>query len=291
MPVFARLLVGLFSRLSWPVLHALGAALGWLAFLASPTYRRRFLANAALAGYAWAEVRPAVAHAGRLVAEIPRLWSGTPPTCSMQNEACVMAAYAEGRGVLFLSPHLGSFELMAFDAARRWGGRHGPITVLYRPARQPWLAGWMEAARVKPFMKTVPTNLAGVRQLIKALRRGEAVGLLPDQVPPVDQGVWAPFFGQDAYTMTLAARLGHLTGAAVILAYCERLPRGAGFVAHFERMAEPLSPDVELGAGQINRAMEHVIRQCPQQYLWGYARYKNPRADRTLSRSMKEMHE
>ena len=287
MPLFARLFVSLFSRLPWPVLHALGAVLGWSAFLGSPTYRRRFLANAAIAGYAWPDVRPAVAHAGRLAAEIPRLWSGTPPECSMVNEACVLAAYAEGRGVVFLSPHLGSFELMAPDAARRWGDRHGPITVLYRPARQSWLAHWMATARSKPFMKSVPTTLAGVRAMIKALRRGEAVGLLPDQVPPVDQGVWTPFFGQDAYTMTLAARLGHLSGAAIILAYCERLPRGAGFVAHFERLTEPMSQNALVGAGQINRAMEHVIRQCPQQYLWGYARYKQPRVNRTRTGEVK----
>ncbi len=287
MPVFARLCLGLFSRLSWPVLHALGPALGWSAFIFSPTYRRRFLANASRAGYAWADVRPAVAHAGRFAAEIPRLWLGTPPECSMVNEACVMAAYAERRGVLFLSPHLGSFELMASDAARRWGGRHGPITVLYRPARQSWLAHWMATGRSKPFMKSVPTTLAGVREMIKALRRGEAVGLLPDQVPPADQGVWAPFFGHDAYTMTLASRLAHLSGAAVILAYCERLPGGAGFVTHFERLTEPLSQEAVVGARQINSAMEHAIRQCPQQYLWGYARYKQPRADRTRSGQVK----
>lgn len=262
-------------------MHALGAAVGWLVFLLSPTYRRRFLANAARAGYTFAQVRPAVAHAGRLAGEIPRLWFGVAPHCRMVNEACVDAAYAEGHGVIFLSPHLGSFELSASDAARRWGPRHGPITALYRPARQPWLARMMETAREKPFMKSVPTTLAGVREMIKALRRGEGIGLLPDQVPSLGQGVWAPFFGQDAYTMTLAARLVRLSGAAVVLAHCERLPRGAGFVTYLERLVEPLSDDAVQAAAQINRAMEDIIRQCPQQYLWGYARYKQPRADRT----------
>lgn len=291
MPVFARLLVGLLSRLPWPVLHALGAVMGWAAFVGSSTYRRRFLANAAVAGYAWPDVCAAVGHAGRFAAEIPRLWLGKAPQCRMVNEACVLAAYAEGRGVLFLSPHLGSFELMAPDAARRWGDRHGPITVLYRPARQPWLARWMESARTKPWMRSVPTTLAGVREMIKAMRRGEAVGLLPDQVPPAGQGVWAPFFGRDAYTMTLAARLAQRNGAAVIVAYCERLPRGGGFVTHLERVAEPISEDAVLGASQINRAMERAIRQCPQQYLWGYARYKQPRADTTHAEQTKETHE
>jgi len=125
----------------------------------------------------------------------------------------------------------------------------------------------------------VPTTLAGVRQMIKALRRGEAVGLLPDQVPPDGQGVWSPVFGRDAYTMTLAVRLAQQTGAAVVLARCERLPWGRGFVTRFEPLSAPLDERLEDAVLQINQAMEHLIRQCPEQYLWGYARYKQPRAE------------
>lgn len=257
----------------------MGAAMGWVAFAASPTYRRRFLANAALAGYSFAQVRGAVAHAGRMVAELPRLWLGAPLPCSLVNEACVHAAYAAGRGIVFLTPHQGCFELSAQVAARHWSAERGPITVLYRPARQPWLAKVMETARNRPGMLAVPTTLSGVRQMIKALRRGEAVGLLPDQVPPEGQGLWAPFFGRDAYTMTLAARLAQQTGAAVVLARCERLSWGRGYVTHFETLPAPLSDQMDQAALQINQAMEHLIRQCPEQYLWGYARYKQPRAE------------
>lgn len=257
----------------------MGAAMGWLVFCASPTYRRRFVANSALAGYSFGAVRAAVAHAGRMVAELPRLWLGAPMPCALKGEACVEAAYAAGRGILYLTPHQGCFELSAQVAARRWSAEHGPITVLYRPARQAWLAKVMETARNRPGMLAVPTTLAGVRQMIKALRRGEAVGLLPDQVPPDGQGQWAPFFGRDAYTMTLAVRLAQQTGAAVVLARCERLPRGRGYVTHFEPLAQPLSDQMDQALLQINQAMEHLIRQCPEQYLWGYARYKKPRAE------------
>ena len=261
------------------LLHALGAAMGWVAFAASASYRRRFLANAALAGYRFGDVRAAVAHAGRMVAELPRLWLGAPLPSRLVNEACVMQAYAAGRGIVFLTPHQGCFELSAQVAARHWSAAHGPITVLYRPARQPGLARVMGTARNRPGMLAVPPPLAGVRPMIKALRRGEAVGLLPDQVPPEGQGLWAPFFGRDAYTMTLAVRLAQQTGAAVVLARCERLPWGRGFVTHFETLAEPLSERIDLAVVQINQAMEHLIRQCPAQYLWGYARYKQPRTE------------
>ena len=257
----------------------MGAAMGWVAFVASGTYRRRFVANSALAGYSLGVVGVAVAHAGRMVAELPRLWLGAPLPCRVEGEACVEQAYAAGRGIVFLTPHLGWFELSGQAAARRWGTERGPITVLYRPARQAWLAKVMETARNRPGMLAVPTTLAGVRQMIKALRRGEAVGLLPDQVPPEGQGLWAPFFGRDAYTMTLAARLAQQTGAAVVLARCERLPWGRGYVTHFAPLPEPLSEQLDTATLQINQAMEHLIRQCPEQYLWGYARYKQPRAE------------
>lgn len=259
----------------------MGVAMGWVAFCASPTYRRRFLENSARAGYSFGAVRAAVAHAGRMVAELPRLWLGAPLPCGMVGEVCVEQAYAAGRGIVFLTPHQGCFELSAQAAARHWSAERGPITVLYRPARQPWLARVMETARNRPGMLAVPTTLSGVRQMIKALRRGEAVGLLPDQVPPDGQGVWSPFFGRDAYTMTLAVRLAQQTGAAVVLARCERLPWGRGFVTHFEPLPAPLDERLESAVLQINQAMEHLIRQCPEQYLWGYARYKQPRAEAT----------
>ena len=86
-------------------------------------------------------------------------------------------------------------------------------------------------------------------------------------------------FGKPAYTMTLAARLALQTGATVLLVRCEREPMGRGFVMYAEPLPKPLEADLETAVRQVNEAMEHVIRQCPGQYLWGYGRYKQPRAD------------
>ena len=113
--------------------------------------------------------------------------------------------------------------------------------------------------------------------MIRALKAGQAVGLLPDQVPPEGLGVWAPFFGKPAYTMTLSFRLAQQTGAAILLAWGERLPRGQGYVVHLSELQEPLPDQAESAAACINHAMERLILQCPGQYLWGYHRYKNPR--------------
>ena len=115
--------------------------------------------------------------------------------------------------------------------------------------------------------------------MLRALRRGEAVGLLPDQVPPDGLGVWAPFFGRPAYTMTLAARLVQQTHAVPLIAWGERLPGGDGYVVHVSAFDEPLPADAAAqaeSAAAVNRAMERLIRQRPQQYLWGYHRYKSP---------------
>ena len=265
----------------WPLalLHALGAALGWLTWLASPTYRRRFAAHAALAGYRFAQVRPAVAHAGRMAVETPRLWFGPPVPMQWDGTDVVDAAYAAGKGVVFLTPHLGCFEITAQGLAERYRAQYGPITVLYRPARQAALKDVVETARRREGLETAPTTLSGVRQMIKALRAGRAVGLLPDQVPPEGMGQWAPFFGQPAYTMTLAARLVLQTGATPLLVWGERLPGGQGFCLHFRALAEPLAGELAPAVEQINREMERLIRECPQQYLWGYGRYKTPRKE------------
>ena len=269
----------LFAALPLWLLHGVGAAMGWLTWALSPTYRRRFAANAAQAGYGFAQVRAAVGHAGRMVFEMPRIWLGRLPQCRIVNGESAEKAYAQGKGIVFLTPHLGCFEMSVQAAARRWSAQHGDITVLYRPARQSWLAEILETARNRPGVQAVPTNLSGVRQMIKALRKGEAVGLLPDQVPPEGQGIWSPFFGRDAYTMTLAARLVLQTGAAVVVARCERLSWGRGFALYLEELPVPASQSLEATVQQINAAMEATIRQCPQQYLWGYGRYKQPRTE------------
>jgi KDO2-lipid IV(A) lauroyltransferase len=170
---------------------------------------------------------------------------------------------------------MGCFEVAAQAIAERFGAV-APITVLYRPARKPWLRELVKTSRERAQLFAAPATLAGVRQMIRALRRGQMVGLLPDQVPPEGMGVWAPFFGRPAYTMTLATRLVQQTGAELLLTWVERLPRGAGYVQRFYAFPEALPADAAESARRINAAMERLILQCPQQYLWGYHRYKSP---------------
>ena len=273
-------MITLFKMLSaWPLwlLHGVGFTLGWLVFLASPTYRNRFLANARQAGLGWRQWLGAVGEGGKLVAELPRLWLGSPVPTVWDGVDHVEAALALGKGVVFLTPHLGCFEITAQAYARRFGQSGQSMTVLFRPPRQAWLREVVGASRQRPGLQTAPTTLSGVKQMIKALKKGESVGLLPDQVPPQGMGVMAPFFGRDAYTMTLSVRLVQQTGATVLLAWGERLSWGRGYRVHVQPLAEVLPTPLLEAVTVVNHAMENLVRQCPAQYLWGYARYKQPR--------------
>ena len=188
-----RTLFRLLARLPLWLLHAVGAALGWLTYGASPTYRRRFNDNARQAGVSPRDARPAIAHAGRMVLELPFLWlrpAGQPiePRLNLEGDNLLAQALRQRRGVVLLTPHMGSFEVMAQGYAERFGAEFGPITVLFRPARKAVVRELMLGARERPGLATAPATLAGVRQMIRALRRSEAVGLLPDQVHPT---AWA----------------------------------------------------------------------------------------------------
>jgi Kdo2-lipid IVA lauroyltransferase/acyltransferase len=268
-----------FALLPLPLLHAVGAAVGWISFLSSASYRRRFLENARQAGLGLAQVLPAVAEAGKLLAEMPRLWFGRPVELQWEGAELIDAARAAGRGIVFLTPHLGCFEA----TAQGYAARYGRITVLYRPARKPWLRDLVDTSRERANLATAATTMAGVKQMLKALKAGEAIGLLPDQVPPSGLGVWAPFFGREAYTMTLSARLAQQTGATLLLAWGERLGWGRGYRIHLRQWPGEVAPQPEAAAAQVNMQMERLIRECPQQYLWGYARYKQPREERAFA--------
>lgn len=267
-------------------LHALGTALGWATWWLSPTWRRRSIENAAAAGVSRADLHESVRQSGRLVAELPWVWlrpagASLDGTAEWVDTAVVDRLVDEARGLVLLTPHMGCFEIAAQSYAQHWGTRQ-PLTVLYRPARKAWVRELEETARARAHLATAPATLAGVRQMLRALKRGETVGLLPDQVPPAGMGVWAPFFGRAAYTMTLAARLVRQTGAAVVMLWAERLPHGRGYRVHARALpALPTSPagvDDVADATAINRWMEETIRECPGQYLWSYHRYKQPRS-------------
>jgi KDO2-lipid IV(A) lauroyltransferase len=273
----SRFLMGLAARFPLAILHALGALLGWAMYGLSPTYRRHLRGNLEAAGYGEdaATRRAAVAGAGRMLAELPAVWLRPAADVialvrRIDGREHVDAARAAGKGIVFLTPHLGCFEITAKIAADEF-----PITVLYRAPKLAWLQPMIEKGRGQDNVRLARADVSGVRELLGALLRKEAVGILPDQVPGEGEGEWVDFFGRPAYTMTLAAKLAARPGSVCLLAYGERLPGGKGYVLHIRPL--PAAEPGESGTRRMNRALEALIRECPGQYLWGYNRYKRPK--------------
>ncbi|MFJ1258825.1 lysophospholipid acyltransferase family protein [Cupriavidus sp. CuC1] len=268
----------LISRLPLSWLHAIGGALGLLAARLPGRYGTRLRENLrhAYPDASDAMLAEAARATGRMILEMPYFWSRRNPKARMYGFATRLwpeldKLMAQGRGLIILVPHLGCFEVLP----QAFALRH-PVTALYKPPHQAWLRDWIVKMRTRPNLAMAPAQPRGVRMLVKALKRGEAIGILPDQVPTGGEGAWAPFFGKPAYTMTLVQRLQQLTGAPIAVIFAERLPRGAGFVGHVQLIKDPLPDDQAEAVAVINAAVEKLVKEAPTQYLWGYNRYKHP---------------
>ena len=264
----------LIARLPLPAIHSIGKGLGWLLHICSPGTARMQRSNLIQSGLcidADALKRLTLANineTGKAILETLAIWQWPQQQALQSIKGCnnwhlVEEALDKGKGLIFLTPHLGCFEITSIYYAS-----HHPITVLFRPPKKSWLSPLIDAGRLKGQVKLAPANAQGVRALMQALKKGEAIGILPDQIPAAGEGEWANFFGKPAYTMTLAGKLAEKTGATVIMAFGERLTDGQGYRIHLTKVESIATPDL------LNQAIEQQIKQKPEQYLWRYNRYK-----------------
>lgn len=275
-----KTILKIIAMLPLPIIHGLGVVIGWISYWSDEKFSRRIrnnLHNIKFAPNLKAHarlVRLNVSETGKGMVETLAIWAKSERSVLQWIKHCegwrhVEAALAAKKGIIFLTPHLGCYEI----TARYYAAKH-PMTVLYSPARKSWLSNIMEQGRQRSNTTLAPASLSGIRNLLKALKRGEAVGILPDQVPDLGDGVWATYFGEPAYTMNLVGKLVDATDATVLLAYGERLAWGKGFTIHIE----PL--DTGTSAQDINNAIERLVRKKPEQYLWSYRRFKKPQLAR-----------
>jgi KDO2-lipid IV(A) lauroyltransferase len=264
----------LLSFLPLSILHAIGVALGWLVYGVDAGYRRRLKENLSRAGYL-PHLSAAIGEAGKNILELPFIWYASPrrllKKVTLANWEMVQDVIDRQQGVIFLTPHLGCFEMLAQEAGTRM-----QLAVLYRPPRKAALKPLIEQARARNRLTLAPANLRGIRSLLKILKNKGNIGLLPDQVPQSGEGAWADFFGKPAYTMTLPLKMQQMTGAPIVLAYAERLSCGRGYISRFQLFDAGAAVTPEQQARAINAAMENLIAQCPAQYFWSYHRYKTP---------------
>lgn len=217
-------------------------------------------------------VHKSLRHTAMTIMEMLAFWSKSPQQLLklVTREDTWPKAPADGRGMIFLLPHMGAWELFTTVAASLY-----PVVALYRPPKKAYLEALIHGARERSGMTLVPTTASGVKNLVQALREGKVLGMLPDQDPGENGGIFTPFFGQPAWTMTLVARLIVKHQTPVYFTYAERLGVGKGFSIHITpASAELYSDDINTVTAQINAQIERIARTCPEQYQWSYKRFK-----------------
>ncbi|MGM0693378.1 MAG: lysophospholipid acyltransferase family protein [Pseudomonadota bacterium] len=263
------------------------STLWWLARLVGPLVERLSRRERGVTRTNLAEVYPSrsraerrrlsrqsLTHSTATMLELGFAWMGDPERVEaaileVHGRELLDEARAEGRGVIVLAPHFGNWEVLNF-----WLSGHFPFTAMYEPPKLAPLDPIIRQGRERRGAQLVPTNPRGVAALLKALKRSEAVGILPDQEPDWGSGVFAPFFDRPAYTATLLPKLVARTEARVVTGVALRLP-GRGFALHFLAAdARVYDPDEVTSATGVNASVEAAIALDPAQYQWEYKRYR-----------------
>ncbi len=189
---------------------------------------------------------------------------------SIEGEELLAKAKQDGTGILFLSPHLGNWEVIC-----AYLGKNYDISILYQPPKVAEFESFIVAARERFGIQLVPTDKRGVIRLFQILREKGVVGILPDQEPETSGGIFAPFFGLPANTIKLVSKLVEKTGARVLCLSALRLPGNRGFKLVIQE-ADPdiYSADLLTSVTALNRTVETAVKLAPEQYQWVYKRFK-----------------
>ncbi len=274
------LLLRLLALLPLRVLHAFGSGLGRLVLWRHGKTAQNTAVNLRIVrphlDYAAqaALLREVMGESGKSASEIVKVWgAGAERSLALirevRGETLLDTALAAGKGVIIAAPHLGCWELLNY-----WLCRKTPMAILYRPPRIAAIEGLLRKVRGALAPEQVRADGAGVRTLYKRLAAGGTVGILPDQKPRAGEGEFAPFFGREALTMVLLPRLAARTGATVLFAFAERLPRGKGYRVHL--LPAPLGladADPVVACTALNRGVQDCVELAFAQYQWQYKRY------------------
>lgn len=211
---------------------------------------------------------------GKQLTECAWIWHRPLPQIERKiidipGQELIDEAQQSGKGSLFVSPHLGNWELCSLPLSR-----NGAFTYFYRSPRNANLDSVL--IRWRAHLRGEPASLdaSGIRRGLKILKSGGIVGILPDQEPDRPNGIFAPFFGKPTLTITLLSKLAHRSGATVLYCVVERLPRGKGWRFHILPADAAVSGNDPLEAATaLNAGVERCIALCPEQYMWSYKRF------------------
>lgn len=273
-------LIKVLGRLPLWLARALGASLGWVLWCCQEKTSRITLENLQIAYPQMSEserrtlARQSMMDTGMLAIEICVIQRQSVEwlharIVKTHGEELVKRELDKGKGVIFLAPHLGNWEVLGLTLPS-----YGKLTVLYQPPKQAYLETLIKTAREKNGATIVPTNRRGVAQLLKSLRAGGITAVLPDQNPHKGHGKFVPFFGELAYTMTTVHGFQQRSDSAVVMGFVKRVRKG--FEIYFIEAPEAIySADQSESLIALNQGIETCISYCPSQYQWEYKRYKH----------------
>ena len=204
---------------------------------------------------------------------MPLIWTASDrwikkKITKINGEDTLLAALEQKAGVILVIPHIGNWEILG-----RHSSRYAPMTSLYKQQKNPALENFIKQGREASGSALVPTNTKGVAALLKALRRNELTAILPDHVPAKNSGIFAPFFGQPAYTMTLVHQLIKRTQCKVVVGYAIRVKQG--FEINYETPETAIyDAEEKVSVAALNQSIEKVVNRHISQYQWGYKRFK-----------------
>jgi KDO2-lipid IV(A) lauroyltransferase len=273
----------LFFVLAWLpliVLQGIGALAGWWLWVSRSARRQVAMRNLerCLPERSASEhrriARAAIRNEITTYVETPRVWLGPAESVKAavrewRGIEVLERAFALNRGVILLTLHQGAFEAVAIPMTRKF-----PFYGLYTPQE-----GAINALSLRGrsrFGAKLEIAEAGVRKAaLPLLARGQGIYYMPDHDPPIGRGVFVPFMGQNAHTPTLIARLARESGSPIVFMFGERLPWARGYIAHYIAAPEGLADeDVSAATAAMNRGLEQCVRMCPEQYWWGYKRFR-----------------
>ena len=218
--------------------------------------------------------KKSVIETAKTALEVPSVWMQPykrlkKMILAVENLPLFEQATASPRGFLLIAPHLGNWEFLG-----SYLPQHLDITIIYQPSGVEAMDKLVVEGRCREGVKLAPSNRQGVAMVLAALRAGESVGILPDQVPEREGGAKiASFFGQNAWTMTLVHKLIQRTACSVLTGYAKRVPKGFVFVFQ-EPDKDIFSADEFESLSGLNRSVENCVRAVPEQYQWEYKRFK-----------------
>jgi Kdo2-lipid IVA lauroyltransferase/acyltransferase len=283
LPLPSRLLFALMwlaGSLPLPAIRVAGRMLSWLPRLLHTREARLVRDNIARcfpeldAAQRRRLGRQALAETARMLLETFRLWTRPPAVAlgwirGVDGEALLAEAEAAGRGVIVAAPHLGNWELL-----NRWLATRGRLAIVYRSPKLAALEPLLVRGRGDADVVQLRAEPGSVRGMLRHLRAGGTLGLLPDQRPKAGEGEWVPFFGHPARTMTLLPKLATSSGCAVVFGFAERCADGSGFVIRLRPAPAALfDADPRVAATALNAAIEACAREAPAQYQWTYRRF------------------